>query len=100
MYSLQVPAAHQDHSQLPSGQPLIEITFQLSSAAPSPLSRPGQGCHDNWAAKLTEGLVGAALGSPIRWLSASTTSSLQGSLCGKEVCRPVRAALHPITAWA
>lgn len=64
IYSLQAPAAHQDHSQLLGRQPLAEITFQLSSAAPGPLSRPGQGRHVNWTAKLSEGLVGAALGSP------------------------------------
>lgn len=83
MYPLQAPPAHQDHSELGSGRPLIGITFQLSSAAAGPPSRPGQECRANWAAKLSGGLVGATLGSPTLRLPVSTNSSLQESLHGQ-----------------
>lgn len=84
MYPPQAPPAHQDHSQPGSGRHLIGITFQLSSAAASPPSGPGQERRANWAAKLSGGLVGANSASSLLCLTVSITSSLRGSLRGME----------------
>ena len=83
MYPLQAPPAHQDQSQLGSGRLLVGITFQLSSAAASPPSRPGRERRANWAAELSGGLVGANSGSPIFCLPVSTTPRFGGPCMGR-----------------
>lgn len=96
MYALRVPPAHQDHSQLAGGRPLIEITFQLSSAAPGPLSGPGPERRANWAAKLSQGLREQPPLPTLRPCGSTASSPGPRSEGGWQRVHP---AVHPAVAW-